>query len=330
MSKKDTSERLQKALARAGVGSRRQIEDLIRQGRITLNGKDAELGDKADLTKDAVKVDGKRVAPPALDRRYILLNKPPGYVSTVSDPEGRDTVMDLIPQRLRKGLVPVGRLDFHSEGLLLLTDDGDFAQHIAHPRYGCTKTYVAKVKGQPDDKAVEALRRGIVIDGRRRTPIEITPRSGQAGARESRENSWWNIILAEGRNRQIREMFFRVGHPVIRLRRVAIGPLVDPHLPPGTWRELTDGEVENLRRRTARPKPRGSAKAPAKARSKTLGKTSGKSASAVKKGRGAGAGTSRQGAASRGGKNRPTGRPTGKRSGPPRGGRPKKGGGRRG
>ncbi len=249
-------DRLQKVLARAGVASRRQVEELIREGRVTVNGEAATLGQRADLARDAVKVDGRRIREPRRERRYLLLNKPAGYVSTLDDPEGRPTVIDLVPQRLRRGLVPVGRLDFETEGLLLLTDDGDLAQHVAHPRYGCSKTYEVKVKGRPSAEQLGRLREGIVLDGKRTAPAVISPRVGSTGARESVQNSWWRVILNEGRTRQIREMFFRAGHPVQRLRRVAIGPIADSELPRGACRELRDEEVELLRQRTAKPRRR--------------------------------------------------------------------------
>ncbi len=265
-----SAERLQKVLARAGVGSRRQVEQLIREGRITVNGRPAELGGRADLATDAVKVDGRRIRPAAGERRYVLLNKPRGCVSTRSDPEGRPTVLDLVPQRLRPGLNPVGRLDFETEGLLLLTDDGELAHRLAHPRYGCSKTYEVKVKGRPTEAAVERLRGGIVLDGRRTAPASITPRaalrrtrapaSGPRAPRPSSKNSWWTVVLKEGRTRQIREMFFRVGHPVSRLRRVAIGPLADRHLARGGWRELEEREVASLYRAAGLDRPRKRAK----------------------------------------------------------------------
>jgi 23S rRNA pseudouridine2605 synthase len=250
-----TAERLQKVLARAGIGSRRKVEEMIRAGRITVDGRIAELGERADLEVQAVKVDGRRVQAPRGESRYLLVNKPGGYVSTVSDPEGRPTVLDLLPQRLRQGLKPVGRLDYATEGLLLLTDDGDFAQHVAHPRFGCAKTYEAKVKGHPSDAALDKLRRGVVLEGKRTAPAEIRPRAGRVGARESVESSWWTVTLSEGRTRQIREMFARAGHPVKRLRRVAIGTLADRRLPRGAWRELSAAEVAALRRKTARVRP---------------------------------------------------------------------------
>jgi 23S rRNA pseudouridine2605 synthase len=248
-----SAERLQKILARAGVASRRRAEELIREGLVTVNGRVAGLGDKADPERDAIKVGGKRIQP-AREHRYLLLNKPRGYMSTVADPEGRPTVIDLVPPAMRKALVPVGRLDFHTEGLLLLTDDGEFAQRIAHPRYGSTKTYEVKVKGTPSEAQVDRLRAGIVLEGRRTSPAKITGRAPfkPAGARRrgepESENSWWLVELTEGRTRQIREMFLRVGHPVQKLRRVAIGSLRDPHLPLGALRELSEREVQKLLR----------------------------------------------------------------------------------
>jgi len=246
-----SEERLQKILARAGIASRRKAEELIREGLVTVNGRVAVLGEKADPARDAIKVDGKRVQA-SHEHRYLLLNKPRGYMSTLSDPEGRPTVIDLVPPGMRKALVPVGRLDFNTEGLLLLTDDGEFAQRIAHPRYGSTKTYEVKVKGLPGEAQLDRLRAGIVLEGRRTAPAKIAPRSPfkPSGARRrgepESENSWWLIELTEGRTRQIREMFLHIGHPVQKLRRVAIGSLRDPHLPLGALRELSEKEVQRL------------------------------------------------------------------------------------
>lgn len=258
-----SEERLQRILARAGIASRRKAEELIREARVTVNGQVAEIGTKADPARDAIKVDGKRVQPHAGPFRYLLLNKPRGVMTTVSDPQGRRTVLDLVPPAMRKALVPVGRLDYDTEGLILLTDDGEFAEHVAHPRYGGVKTYEVKVKGQPAPADLDRLREGIVIDGKRTAPARIKPRhaKGVDARRRSRNdedgeghNTWWVVELTEGRTRQIREMFLRIGHPVQKLRRVAIGPLKDPHMPVGTFRELTEREVETLRRITARPK----------------------------------------------------------------------------
>ncbi len=240
-------ERLQKVLARAGLASRRAVEQMIREGRITVNGRIAVLGQRFDPA-DAVKVDGRRVAVGSnRRRRYLLLNKPAGCVSTSSDPEGRATVLDLLPPRLRKGVFPVGRLDYETEGLLILTDDGELAQRVAHPRHGCSKTYEVKVKGRPRAAAIDRLREGVMLGGRRAVPLSVKPRGAPMGRRGSVSNSWWTVTLGEGRTRQIREMFFRIGHPVSRLRRVAIGPVVDAGLVRGAWRELTAEEIERLR-----------------------------------------------------------------------------------
>ena len=248
-------DRLQKILSRAGIASRRKAEELIEAGRVTVNGKVATLGDKADAENDHVKVDGKLVPPPVPDR-YFVVNKPDGYVSTRRDPEGRPTVMDLIPPKFHKALVPVGRLDYHSEGLLLLTTDGDWAQKVAHPRYGCRKTYEVKVKGVPDAGSIRKLRGGgMKIAGSTIRPAEVemirTTKRGDEG------NSWWTIEIGEGKTRQVREMFFRIGHPVQKLRRVAIGPLTDAHLPRGAARELSPEEVEALRRAGGKKKAEG-------------------------------------------------------------------------
>jgi pseudouridine synthase len=242
-----SKERLQKILARIGVGSRRHVEELIREGRVTINGQAAVLGDRVDLEEVAVKVDGRRIQHTVVPLRYLLLNKPAGVVSTVSDPEGRKTVLDLVPQRLRHGMVPVGRLDYETEGLLLLTNDGDLVHRVAHPRFGHTKTYEAKVKGSPSESAIERLRRGVILDGRRTAAAEITPLSETLGQRIAKKSTWWTVVLVEGRPRQVREMFFRIGHSVRRLRRVAIGNLRDSKLPVGACRGLTEEEVEALR-----------------------------------------------------------------------------------
>lgn len=260
-----SEERLQRILARAGFASRRKAEELIREGRVTVNGQVAEIGTKVDPERDAIKLDGKRVQPHREGFHYLLLNKPKGVMSTVNDPQDRPTVMDYVPATLRKALVPVGRLDFHTEGLLILTDDGDFAQHVAHPRYGGVKVYEVKVKGRPTEVQLDRLRAGVTLDGRRTYPCRISPRYGDGSVEKRRararaaeekegENSWWTVELTEGRTRQIREMFYRIGHGVLKLRRIAIGPLRDSDLPLGSVRELTETEVEKLRRATSRKK----------------------------------------------------------------------------
>jgi 23S rRNA pseudouridine2605 synthase len=255
-----SEERLQKILARAGIASRRKAEEMIEAGQVTINGQVAGLGDKADPERDAIKVDGRRVQPPSHEHRYLLLNKPKGVMSTLSDPEGRKTVIDFVPPAMRKALVPVGRLDFNTEGLLLLTDDGEFAQRIAHPRYGSTKTYEVKVKGTPTEEQLDRLRNGVVIEGKRTAPAKITSRNYKKAPRRPGEpasdNSWWVVEIAEGRTRQIREMFFQIGHPVGKLRRVAIGSLRDPALPVGALRELSAEEVRKLVKSARAPEER--------------------------------------------------------------------------
>lgn len=239
--------RVQKILARAGVASRRKAEELIRQGRVTVNGRVVSLGEEADLETDAVKVDGKRIRPLRGRHRYFLLNKPRGVMSTHSDPQNRPTVFDLIPPADRKGLITVGRLDFNSEGLILLTDDGEFAHRVAHPRYGCRKTYAVKVKGVPDEGELDKLRRGIILYAKRTAPARIRRLRKQRRGQQA-VNSWWTVELSGGRMRQIREMFFRIGHPVQRLSRVAIGSLADASLKTGYYRGLSPEEVVQLLR----------------------------------------------------------------------------------
>ena len=240
-------DRLQKIIARSGLVSRRKAEELIRRGVVTVNGHGATIGDKADPAVDAIRVDGKPISAP-VRMIYLLLNKPTGYITSRADEVGRPTVFDLIPPRLRRGLIPVGRLDYHTEGLLLLTTDGDLAHRVAHPRYGSLKTYEVKVKGQPSVAGLARLRNGMVISGRRVSGAKVQPLSVR-GKRQARKSSWWTLRLGEGRTRQVREMFFRIGHPVQRLRRVAVGSLTDPALPKGAFRELTEKEVDSLRGR---------------------------------------------------------------------------------
>ena len=242
-----TAERLQKIMAAAGLCSRREAEEWIAEGRVSVNGVRAGLGQRADPESDAIRVDGKALRrPPApAARRYILLNKPRGYVSTTTDPEGRPTVIDLVAPALRKGLKPVGRLDAASEGLILLTDDGDFAQAVSHPSHGIGKTYRVKVWGEPGEKSIERLRRGIALDGRRTAPAQID-RHHSTGRRGEEGNTWYTIVLHEGRSRQIRRMFDAIGHPVSKLKRVAIGTVRDDRLPAGAYRRLTEREIRRL------------------------------------------------------------------------------------
>jgi len=249
-------ERLQKIIAHAGFASRREAETMIREGRVTVNGRVVtELGTKANPGRDHIKVDGKLITR-AETHRYILLYKPKEVTSTVNDPEGRKTVVDLV-KGVRERIYPVGRLDYQSEGLLLLTNDGDLAYKVSHPKHGSVKTYHVKVRGIPDERIIGKLERGITIDGKRTVPCEIqqmktTGRS--TGRRDDEGNSWYEVRLREGRNQQIRKMFKAVGHPVSKLRRVAIGPIADPKLTPGDWRELTKHEVKMLETMKELPK----------------------------------------------------------------------------
>jgi pseudouridine synthase len=237
--------RLQKLLSAAGVASRRAAEALISDGRVTVNGRTVlELGTRADPAHDDVRVDGRRVRT-AVRLRYILLNKPAGFVSTRADPQRRRTVLDLV-RGVPGYLYPVGRLDYDSEGLLILTNDGDLAAGLSHPRHGIEKVYEAVVRGAPDARALERLRRGIVLDGRRTAPAVVRLRRTFTVGR-GREGAILEIALREGRNRQVRRMCEAVGHPVERLTRVRVGPLSDRRLKPGTWRDLTEAEVRALR-----------------------------------------------------------------------------------
>ncbi len=236
-------ERLQKVMARSGICSRRDAEELIRQGLVTVNGRVATLGMKVDPETDHVRVEGKRLPPPE-PFRYILLHKPRGVVTTCEDPEERTTVLDLLEGRVRERVFPVGRLDYHSEGLLLLTNDGELAARVTHPRYGVVREYLVKVRGDLSDREVARLKRGARIDG-----VLVRPRSVRREHRTKKAgNSWWTIEVTEGRTHEVRELFFRVGHPVQRLKRTAIGPLRDRELPPGTFRDLEPDELEALRR----------------------------------------------------------------------------------
>jgi 23S rRNA pseudouridine2605 synthase len=248
-------ERLQKIIAHAGFASRREAETMIRNGRVTINGRVVtELGTKADAASDHIKVDGKLITR-AEPHRYILLYKPKEVMTTVDDPEGRRTVIDLI-RGVHERIYPVGRLDFHSEGLVLLTNDGDLAYKVSHPTYGSVKTYNVKVRGVPDERVIDKLRRGITLEGKRTLPCEIA-RIKTTGKHDDEGNSWFEVKLREGRTQQIRKMFQALGHPVSKLKRVAIGPISDPNLTPGVWRELTPHEVKMLATmREAPPKPR--------------------------------------------------------------------------
>jgi 23S rRNA pseudouridine2605 synthase len=236
----DDGVRLQKVLARAGFGSRRASEELIAAGRVTVNGEVAELGRRVDLERDEVAVDGVAVSVrPGLV--HYLLNKPAGVVSTADDPQGRPKVVDLVPDDPR--VFPVGRLDADSEGLLLLTNDGDLTHRLTHPRFGVEKEYVARVDGSPSRQVLRRLREGVELDDGPTAPAKVALLSP----------SVLRITIHEGRNRQVRRMCDSVGHPVVRLVRTRIGPLVDRKLAPGQWRELTPTEVRSLEMAAALP-----------------------------------------------------------------------------
>jgi 23S rRNA pseudouridine2605 synthase len=226
-------ERLQKVLARVGYGSRRLAEDLIADGRVCVNGEIAQLGRRVNADSDVITVDGVRIST-APGLVYYLLNKPAGHVTTAADTHGRATVLELVPREPR--VFSVGRLDMETSGLLLLTNDGDLAHRITHPRHGVEKEYVATVECSPEgvgNAALNKLRRGVELEDGVTHPAHVTqPQPGLL-----------KITIHEGRNRQIRRMCDAVGHPVLQLTRTRIGPLRDPHLIPGTWRELTSQEV---------------------------------------------------------------------------------------
>jgi 23S rRNA pseudouridine2605 synthase len=240
-------ERLQKLIAKAGLASRRAAEELITNGEVTVNGSVVtELGTKADPEKDHIKVRGKLINPKLTGPRehiYILLNKPKGCLSTVSDPEGRPVVTDLIKGFGR--LVPVGRLDFNTEGLIILTNDGEFTNFVASSKQ-VPKVYEVKVKGIPNENAINKLRRGLRLeDGFKTAPAEIKR------LKATDTNGWFEVTLREGHNQQIRKMFDAVGNSVTKLRRIAVGSVRDDRLKPGAFRKLSKAEVDSFRKTKA-------------------------------------------------------------------------------
>lgn len=243
--------RLQKVLSAAGIASRRAAEEYITQGRVMVNGKTVtELGTKADPDTDEIRVDGRRLKP-AKGRRYILLYKPRGYMTTRADPQRRPTVIDLLTTGgVREYVYPVGRLDYDSEGLLLLTSDGDLAAKLTHPRHGVEREYHVRVRGVPEERQIERLARGIMVEGRRTAPAEIQLHKVIEG--ESGQQAVLSVVIREGRNRQVRNMCDAIGHPVMRLRRVRIGPITDDHIRPGEFRDLDEREVKALQRAAGR------------------------------------------------------------------------------
>jgi pseudouridine synthase len=253
--------RLQKILSQAGIASRRAAEKMILEGRVTVNGQTIrEMGVKADPSTDDIRVDGRRVKS-AERLRYILLNKPKGYVTTRSDPQRRRTVIDLL-EGVREYVYPVGRLDYDSEGMLLLTNDGDLAARLTHPRHGVERTYEARVAGTPDDDALERLRKGIPLDGHRTLPATVV----MVPPRRRHEDTILLVTIREGRNRQVRRMCEAVGHPVQTLKRTRIGPVADRRLQPGLWRDLKTEEVAALKKAALHVEKRPTEKRPIKNR----------------------------------------------------------------
>jgi 23S rRNA pseudouridine2605 synthase len=247
-------QRLQKIVAAAGIASRRKAEELIASGRVQVNGQTVtELGSKADPERDHIRVDGKLLKKPQ-QFRYFMLNKPKGVVTTVSDPEGRPTVMKFFA-RAGARVFPVGRLDYQSEGLLLMTNDGDLANVLTSAASRVEKTYLVKVSGKPREQELEQLRRGVMIERGRRGEREgrVMTQPARISLIRDTDNPWYEVVLTEGKNREIRKMFEEVGHFVEKVRRVGFGPLV-LDVPPGETRELNEEEVTQLKR-AARKKP---------------------------------------------------------------------------
>jgi 23S rRNA pseudouridine2605 synthase len=244
-------ERIQKIIAATGMASRRAAEEMILNGEVTVNGKIInELGSKADPLTDHIKVHGKLINPQRgeQEKKYYLINKPRGYVSTASDPKGRLIVGHLLPPSSRRGIHPAGRLDYNTEGLLILTNDGELTQLLTKAGK-VKKVYHVKVKGQPPEEQLERLRKGIHLENKRLAPAEIkllerTPKGG---------NCWYEVTLIQGKNQQIRKMFDSIGHSVSKLKRVRIGHLADDKLPVGQYRELKKGEVQRFFTPTVTP-----------------------------------------------------------------------------
>ena len=232
-------ERLQKIISRAGLASRRKAEELIASGRVTVNERTVtELGSKADSERDQIRVDGRSLRRPGRQVTF-LLNKPVGVVSTLSDPQRRPTVISLL-RGIKERVYPVGRLDFHSSGLLLLTNDGDLANHLMSRASAVPRTYQAKLEGRASPEDIRKLEQGIVLDGQRTTPCQIRVLA-------ARDKPWYEITLVEGRYHQVRRMFERIGQPVVKLKRTQIAFLTDEGLALGRFRPLTPAEVTRLK-----------------------------------------------------------------------------------
>ena len=292
-------ERLQKIIARSGLASRRTAEEMIAQGRVRVDGRVVkELGAKANPEENEIRVDGRRIRP-GRPRRYVVLNKPRGYVTTKSDPGSRPTVMELLPHSLQS-LYPVGRLDMSTTGLLLLTDDGNFAQHVAHPSFGVEKTYLVTVRGFPTERTLARAKRGVRVEGQtlrvksaellstRTRPVARTkptsrPRrdagetpvgsSSRALPKEKKkEKSTLRVVLLEGKNREVRRLFRALGHPVLELHRSKVAFLTDKGLDPGAYRPLSPQEVRRFEMESGTARKRHSARSlPAQRRSMKKG-----------------------------------------------------------
>jgi pseudouridine synthase len=234
-------ERIQKILAKAGVASRREAERMVLEGRVVVNGRVIDtLGLKADPLKDSIKVDGKiltRFEP----KITLLLNKPRGYLATVKDPKGRPTVMDLL-KNLKWRIYPIGRLDLDAEGLLLLTNDGELANRLAHPRFSIPRTYLVKLVGVPEEKDLARLKRGVMLEDGRARVVSCSI------LHQKEKNSWVQVVVTEGRNRLVKRIFSAIGHPVLKLKRVQFGPIRLGGLPFGQFRYLTPEEMEKLKK----------------------------------------------------------------------------------
>ncbi len=231
-------QRIQKIIAEMGIASRRKAEEMVMEGRVTVNGKTAVIGMKADPFMDHIKVDGKLLVNPE-KKVYFIFNKPRGVVTSLSDPEGRPTVHDFL-KGIRQRVFPVGRLDYDSEGMLLLTNDGEFAHAVLHPSKKISKTYLVKVKGVLEEKDIEKLKTGIRLDRTVTAPAHVRR------LRKTENNSWIEMTIYEGKKRQIRRMLDRVGHPVMRLMRIRIDGLEMGELKPGAYRKMTAEEMKKI------------------------------------------------------------------------------------
>lgn len=232
--------RLQKYMAECGIASRRTCEIIIADGRVTVNGKQiSELGTKVDPDYDTVCVDGKKIKK-SIKKYYIMLNKPTGYITTANDQFGRKTVLDLVSADISDRLYPVGRLDYDTEGLLFLTNDGDFAQKLTHPSKETEKTYIATVEGTVLEKDARVLSKGVIIDGKKTAPAKVSL------SHKPNNTTEITITIHEGRNRQVRKMCSAIGHEVIHLKRVAVGDIILGNLPKGKWRHLNPVEINKL------------------------------------------------------------------------------------